>query len=193
MRWFISDTHFGHKNVIEYSGRPFGDVQSMDNVLIDKWNKRVEHGDDVFMLGDFGLTGIERLREVFLSLKGNIILIRGNHDGSVSKMKRIGFLTVLEEAVISVAGTRVLLTHCPYFGLSRFADEFNLHGHMHEKGTAEFNSFRQMCMSVELWNYMPVSEKVVEKEINKWRKHAATSDGGALTRSSGSDVGGDEA
>lgn len=187
MRWFISDTHFGHKNVIQYSGRPFGDVQSMDNVLISKWNNCVGHGDDVFMLGDFGLVGIERLREVFLSLKGNIILIRGNHDGSVSKMKRIGFLTVLEEAMIKVAGTRVLMTHHPFY---RLTDEFNLHGHMHEKGSNEFNSFRQMCMSVELWNYMPVSEKVIEKEINKWRGHGAQSSRGAITGSGESDVGG---
>ncbi len=174
MRWFISDTHFGHKNVIEYSQRPFKDVEEMDRTIIERWNRNVKDQDEVYVLGDFGLVGIHYLRDVFCSLKGNKILVRGNHDGSVEKMRRIGFQAVVEEAMIYVDGYEVRLSHYP-----NYFDPVNilrLHGHIHEKGTPYFEN-GHMCMCVELWNYTPVSEKTVQKQIQKWIK-----DGNSCTR-----------
>lgn len=89
MRWFISDTHFGHANVIEYSKRPFVNVAQMDDIMIGKWNNCVRPEDEVFMLGDFGLSSVHHLTDILQSLNGSKILIKGNHDGSVAKMKRI--------------------------------------------------------------------------------------------------------
>lgn len=163
MRFFISDTHFGHSNVISYSGRPFRDVDEMDNVMIARWNATVTDDDDVFCLGDFGLGSFDRLCDIFHSLAGNKILIRGNHDGSYSKMRRMGWSAVLEKASVSIAGYEVVMVHHPKMG---GADLFTLHGHIHEKGIPEFLGL-QMCMCVELWNYTPVSEKVIEKKIKK--------------------------
>lgn len=185
MRWFISDTHFGHANVIEYSGRPFEHVQQMDDVMIARWNKTVGEDDDVFMLGDFGLSTTSYLTDIFHALKGNKILIRGNHDGTVSKMKRIGFATVLEEATILIDGYEVRMVHYPKMG---GADLLTLHGHVHEKGTPFFHGM-QACMCVELWNYTPVSEKTVQKLIQKWVKDGNSSSRRAVDRSGEADAG----
>ncbi len=164
MRWFISDTHFGHKNVIEYSKRPFKSVKQMDDTMIARWNRNVKENDDVFMLGDFGLAGTGYLTDVLHSLNGNKILIRGNHDGSPDKMKRIGFEAVVEEAMIYIDGYEVRLSHYP----NPFENEMlRLHGHIHELGKPFFDN-GQMCMCVELWNYTPVSEKTVQKMIKEW-------------------------
>ena len=54
MNLYISDTHFGHKNVIKYDNRPFADVDEMDHCLIKLWNARVQSDDDVYIIGDFG-------------------------------------------------------------------------------------------------------------------------------------------
>ena len=41
MNLYISDLHFGHKNVILFEHRPFSDVDTMDHCLIQLWNSRV--------------------------------------------------------------------------------------------------------------------------------------------------------
>ena len=44
MKWFISDTHFFHKNIIRYTGRPFGSMEEMDQALINGWNACIDEG-----------------------------------------------------------------------------------------------------------------------------------------------------
>ncbi|KIA77717.1 hypothetical protein DB43_FW00020 [Parachlamydia acanthamoebae] len=63
-RWFISDTHFSHKNIIKYAGRPYMTVEEMNKSLIDNWNQYVDAEDQVFFLGDFGLGDVEHLHSI---------------------------------------------------------------------------------------------------------------------------------
>ena len=50
--WFTADLHFGHANIINYSGRPYADVAVMNRALIDRWNAAVHPDDTVWVLGD---------------------------------------------------------------------------------------------------------------------------------------------
>ena len=79
--FFISDLHFGHKDVIAFDHRPFKDVEEMDAEMIRKWNAKVSHDDHVFVIGDmFGGVTTAHAGEIVRSLNGKIHLIRGNHD-----------------------------------------------------------------------------------------------------------------
>lgn len=79
-KWFISDTHFSHTNIIRYTGRPFKSVEEMNQALINNWNTCIDNDDQVFFLGDFGLGSIEYLQRSYSQLKDDKICMRGNHD-----------------------------------------------------------------------------------------------------------------
>ena len=37
MIYFISDTHFGHANIVKMCERPYPDVEAMNEALITAW------------------------------------------------------------------------------------------------------------------------------------------------------------
>lgn len=80
--YFTSDHHFGHKNIIKFSERPFEDVNEMDEILIQRWNEKVNPEDEVYHLGDVGLSSSGKLRKILERLNGKIYLINGNHEKS---------------------------------------------------------------------------------------------------------------
>ena len=80
--YFTSDHHFGHKNIIRFSERPFSDVDEMNEELIKRWNEKIKPEDEVYHLGDVGLMSQGKLREILDRLNGKIYLINGNHENA---------------------------------------------------------------------------------------------------------------
>ncbi len=78
MIYFISDTHFGHRNIVRY--RPFNDIEEMDNTLINNWNSTVHENDEVYILGDFIYKSDKHCSYYLRQLAGKKHLIVGNHD-----------------------------------------------------------------------------------------------------------------
>src|SRR3989344_4198295 len=90
--FIISDTHFHHKNIIEYSNRPFKSVEEMDSEMIRRWNNKIGKEDIVIHLGDFALGNEKEVKELKDSLNGTILLLMGNHDHKV--MRKAGFIII---------------------------------------------------------------------------------------------------
>jgi calcineurin-like phosphoesterase family protein len=79
MIFFTSDHHFYHSRVIQYCNRPFKDVETMNEMMIAKWNEVVMPDDTVYHLGDFSMAF--RAVEIYTKrLNGKKILFAGNHD-----------------------------------------------------------------------------------------------------------------
>lgn len=171
-RWFISDTHFSHANIIGYTGRPFETAQEMNQILIHNWNDSIDPDDQVFFLGDFGLGDVEHLHSIYSQLNGNKICIRGNHDKNASFMTRVGFNIVLESAYIKIGRHTVELIHIPSYPPPA---HFQLHGHVHEKKPNKLVS-NQLNLSVEVWDYKPVSEKVILSLLDKASNNGISSE-----------------
>jgi calcineurin-like phosphoesterase family protein len=154
MRFFTSDTHFGHANIIRYSNRPFVDVPAMNEALIENWNAVVRPEDTVYHLGDVALGPWTEWDSILTRLNGYKILLIGNHDrifkGMSTKQQEKftehyerWFDECWDEKSINLRdGTRVNLSHFPYEGDSHGEDRYRefrtrdngqilIHGHTH--------------------------------------------------------------
>ncbi len=80
--WLTADLHIGHFNIIGYCDRPFGDLESMHETMIRKWNQLVEDQDEVHILGDLGFVkgSGDQISDFLDRTIGKKVLVRGNHD-----------------------------------------------------------------------------------------------------------------
>jgi len=156
--WFISDTHFGHANILKfvnYDGdkvRPeFDSVQDMDETMIERWNSVVKPGDKVYHLGDVAFFE-PAYHKAMERLNGKKRLILGNHD----KFRMKDYLIYFEKVQESWQPVRnILFTHRPIFmgGMEGF-EKFNVHGHVHR--TRNQLSPQHLNISIEMTNYTPI-------------------------------------
>lgn len=152
--WVISDTHFGHENIIGYCGRPFHDVYHMDEMLIHNWNTLVKDQDIVYHLGDVYMGG--RFENIGPRLKGRKRLLLGNHDNGKDKALLQCFQKIELWRVWPEFG--LIFSHLPLHPSSMEtgsrSDYVNVHGHIHQNPAP---SVRHINVSVENTNYHPVN------------------------------------
>lgn len=80
MRFFTSDPHFFHQNILAYAKRPFKSVDEMNEVLISNHNSVVSASDTVYYTGDVIMGDRKAGISVLSKLNGTKILVLGNHD-----------------------------------------------------------------------------------------------------------------
>ncbi len=183
--FFISDTHFGHKNIITFKRgdntplRDFASVEAMDEHMVENWNSVVKPKDTIYHLGDVVIN--RKALPILERLNGRKVLIKGNHD--IFKLRDYSsyFEDIRAYKVMTKEG--IICSHIPihHDSLSRW--KINLHGHLHSNvvtrdelmpplgnnGWIEYMRVpdeRYMCVSVEHINYTPLSYDEVLKRIN---------------------------
>ena len=175
--WFTADTHFGHKNIIRFCQRPFVDVEEMNRVMIENWNRVVGVDDLVFHLGDFSVGGAAEWTSLLDNLHGKIVLILGNHDmNNVNQGFMRRFLDIKMQMLISIGKQRIYLNHYPFLCYGgAYRNTWQLFGHVHTSGVqtgldySRLNNLfpTQYDVGVDNNNYAPVSFEQVEKIIRK--------------------------
>ena len=137
-QFFIADTHFGHKNIIEYENRPFNNTEEMDNAIIENWNKTVKKMDRIFILGDFALSNKKRIIELIKLLNGYKIFILCNHDKcySYAWWNTAGFDMVCAYPII--IDEWFILSHEPLYTNTNM-QYVNIFGHVY--GKTEYSNF----------------------------------------------------
>ena len=143
MNYYIADCHFGHKNILLFDNRPFGDLAQMEEVMTMLWNATVRKGDTVYILGDFCWGKADEWLRIVRQLNGTKVLITGNHDLSsypAELNNQFADIAPFKEIVDNGkdnSGRKVLLSHYPMPFYKRANNEkyFMLCGHVHN--TAE--------------------------------------------------------
>ena len=134
MNYYIADLHLAHPNVIAFDGRPFADVNEMNESLVHNWNSVVTKADTVYVLGDF-IWAKESQWPVWLDrLTGNKVLIRGNHDPKeFSQRTKRYFQVIADYKSITDNGRHVIMSHyaIPFHKGDYDEKCFMLYGHVH--------------------------------------------------------------
>lgn len=141
--WFISDTHFGHKNIVEgisewtdKSGcRPFPTQNAHDIYITNLINDHVEPDDVLWHLGDWSFGGIQKVQEFRRRLNVRTIhLITGNHDHHAKKMTGV-FDSISPYKELELGPLQLVLCHYPIASWNNMErGAIHLHGHVHGKG-----------------------------------------------------------
>lgn len=158
--FLISDTHFGHRNIINFtrkngeSLRPFKNVDEMDDTLIKNWNSIVGPQDKVYHLGDVTMNA--KSLNLLYNLNGTKILIKGNHD----TQKLAYYLPHFKDIRGSHELDGLLLTHIPVSETQKIRYRGNIHGHLHEKILQDPWYYN---VSVEQTNYFPVPFETIQQ------------------------------
>jgi len=79
MRYFTSDLHLGHENIIKYCNRPFTTTSAMNQDIIEKISK-LSATDEIYLLGDIALGKVYDNLALLKDLPVKKIFIGGNHD-----------------------------------------------------------------------------------------------------------------
>lgn len=134
--FFVSDTHFGHRNIISHCQRPFASVEEMDEALVENWNKTVHPNDTVYHLGDWAFSNYERIGQ----LNGCIHTVPGNHDHERLKKLQPYLTNILPEVHYLKVDRTLGFVLCHYpFETWRREYRYHLHGHTHGTGVPREN------------------------------------------------------
>lgn len=165
MIYFISDFHFGHKNILNFERNQFNTIEEHDQYIISMYNKIVKRDDTCYILGDLGAAGFRvseaYLIECFKQLNGHKIIILGNHDRYSKSFYRglYGVKEVYDHPIY--ISKRIALSHDP---IKVDDDVLNIHGHLHN---ATLTLPNYITVSAHLIDYKPMSYKKIMNKLSK--------------------------
>lgn len=171
--WLISDTHFGHRNIIKFQQRP----ESHETIMLSEWAKRVGEDDQILHLGDVWMKASNwRWSAIIARLPGEKFLIKGNHDIVDDKFYEWAGFKIIDPFVAeSNKGVKVAFTHVPVTPkmweldlrytpteiLEGRAWDVNIHGHTHKnlhhpEDGFRFEGKKYINVCVEHTNLAPI-------------------------------------
>lgn len=175
--WLVSDTHFGHDNIVGFCHRP----EDHEQTMLAEWRAHVPDDATILHLGDLSYRSNARFKHLMSKelTGGRKLLIKGNHDRQgFNFYKQCGF-QVVRPFCISYAGDVgrgfkeatywISFSHYPWdddeMGRPMGDRDLRVHGHIHNNGYSRdaFVPFlkQHINLSVEQTKYRPVNLKVL--------------------------------
>lgn len=136
MKFYIADTHMGHKNILHMSHRTenygFKTIQEMDEKIIENWNNEVSDNDEIYIVGDLIYKSGDPA-SYLKRLNGQKHLIKGNHDGFIKNKALWKFFESIQDIkFVEDGGRQVVLFHYPMAEWpGYYRNAILLFGHIH--------------------------------------------------------------
>lgn len=166
MIWFTSDSHFGHKRIIELAKRPFSSVEEMDDKMVALWNNYVSKSDIVYHLGDFAFAE----HTLYLQrLNGQKHLIKGNHDHSNRVKNAVGWQSVNDIVYLSIMAIQnevnIQIVLCHYaMRVWKNSGHGSLHFYGHSHGNLPGDA-QSLDVGVDCWSYQPINLDMIKRKL----------------------------
>ena len=175
--FLIGCTHFGHENMYKFLNKDgtrvrheFADAKEGDEAMVERWNKTVQKGDKVYVLGDvaFHKTHLATVGK----LNGSKILVKGNHDNLqlAEYAKYFRDVRAYHRLVDDL-----VLSHVPVHPQSLWSERnnkywINIHAHLHSGAVMNFldaslPDSRYFSVCVERINYTPISLEEIRVRV----------------------------
>ena len=178
MIFFTADHHFGHKNIIKHSNRPFQTAEEMDAVLLANWNAAVKSNDTVYIVGVLFFRNNTSAEEYLQQLNGKKHLLIGNHDKDWMKKTDLPryFESVERMTEINDGAHKITLCHYPMMTWNHIAKgSYMVHGHIHNNIDADyFTLIKKMPnilnAGVDINGYYPVNFQTLLKNNEQFKE-----------------------
>ena len=183
-KYYISDCHFGHENVLRFDNRPFSSVDEMDRVMMEYWKCRVQKEDEVYIIGDFCYRSVRDPVWYLKRLPGKKYLVTGNHDAKTLEYPGASdyFEAVDKMMYVNDNGRQICLCHFPMAEWNAYYREsYHIYGHIHNRlsDTCLIMRNRRNAFNAAacINNYMPSTldeiiannQRFVEENPLSWR------------------------
>lgn len=184
---YTSDLHLGHQNILVTCGREkfFSSIEEMNEVLIRKWNEKVNPSDDVYILGDLSFRAPVHISTFLNQMIGHKHLVIGNHD--ITWLKNVPDTSLYFESIdhmTLIKEGKNLITLCHYpmleWNRSRHAQvqegstSWLIHGHIHNSTTLDAYHYIKenlpcaLNAGVDINHFEPVTFNELLDNNNKW-------------------------
>ena len=177
MKFYTSDLHLDHKNIIDYEDRPYSNIDSMNEDIIKRWNNKVGPRDIVYILGDFAFCKGPRANNFLDRLNGQKVLVVGNHDSFLddksfdrSKFTKICYYDKIHDKDSKGNDYRVILFHYPIAVWDcKHHGAIHLFGHIHKDGDSKHHPLRVKLtngynVGVDVNNFEPLTlDEIITK------------------------------
>ena len=157
--WVWSDQHFGHKNIIGFSDRPYPNLELMHECMILNHNDYVQPGDISIWVGDVAFLNDADANELVRRCNGYKILIIGNHDIKGNKVKNLDFdeMHLLKHVNIEYGHKKRYEFVFVHYPATNFGENtFVIHGHEHIAHQYT-NTQQHINVNCEMHNFKPLN------------------------------------
>lgn len=174
--YLTSDWHLNHSREFIYKPRGFNSVYEMNDAIISRYNEVVNSEDDVYVLGDLMLGDNDEGIRLIKQLKGNIHVVRGNHDTDARMelySKCYNIVEITEGQFFKWNGYHFYLSHYPTL-VGNYDDRglkkglINLCGHVHTSDPfIDWNKGKIFHVEVDTHNCYPWNIKdIIQNLVN---------------------------
>jgi calcineurin-like phosphoesterase family protein len=156
--FIIANCQFGRSGVIRPNNRPFGNVQDMNDEMVQRWNAVVKPEDTVIHLGNFAWDPTTA-EEMFEDLNFNqLLLLPAEHDSAILELQAAGGLPTNVKVVNYIFEQNNLNATFSYWPMlewpSKSKGGYLFHGYYNKKYKSDHKK-KMINMATEFWNYTP--------------------------------------